>query len=134
MSSLYYLDVYVPSLYGKDKFFSALKCATLTTSDSLCSLFLWANPGLFFVYFCSFQKQFYRKIVDLSRIRTRIVGVEGKHADHLTTTTALCSLFVKDKVLQNGDTLLVPQTPMPTGKLQQRSVLPLVAHLPKSRV
>ena len=50
--------------------------------------FQWANPGLFFVYFRSFQYQFYRKIVDLSWILTRIIGVEGKHAEHLTTTTA----------------------------------------------
>ena len=28
------------------------------------------------------------KIVDLSGIRTRIVGVEDEHADHLTTPTA----------------------------------------------
>ena len=31
---------------------------------------------------------FYRKIVDFSGIRTRIVRVEGKHADYMTTTTA----------------------------------------------
>ena len=31
---------------------------------------------------------FYRKIVDSSGIRTRIVRVEGEHADHLTTTRA----------------------------------------------
>ena len=46
------------------------------------------QPRPLFVYFRSFQKQFYRKIVDLSGIRTRIVRVEGEHADHLTTTTA----------------------------------------------
>ena len=47
------------------------------------------QPRPLFVYFRSFQQQFYRKIVDHSGIRTRIVGVEGEHADHLTTTTAL---------------------------------------------
>ena len=46
------------------------------------------QPRPLFVYFRAFQQQFYRKIVDLSGIRTRIVGVEGEHADHLTTTTA----------------------------------------------
>ena len=46
------------------------------------------QPRPLFVYFRSFQEQFYRKIVDLSGIWTRIVGVEGEHADHLTTTTA----------------------------------------------
>ena len=43
----------------------------------------------FFVYFRSFQKQFYRKFVGFSWIWTQIVGVEGEHTDHLTTTTAL---------------------------------------------
>ena len=32
--------------------------------------------------------EFYRKIVDFSRIRSWIVGVEDEHAGHLTTTTA----------------------------------------------
>ena len=47
----------------------------------------WVNSGFFFVYFCSLQ-QFFRKIVDFSRNQTRIVRVEGEHADYLTTTTA----------------------------------------------
>ena len=38
-----------------------------------------------FAYFRSFQIQFYRKIVYVSGIRTRIIGVECEHADHLTT-------------------------------------------------
>ena len=29
-----------------------------------------------------------KKIADNSGIQTRITGVEGEHADHLTTTTA----------------------------------------------
>ena len=41
-----------------------------------------AIPGIFFVYFRSI------KIVDFSQIRTRIVGIEGEHADHLTATMA----------------------------------------------
>ena len=41
-----------------------------------------------FVYFRSFQIQFYRNNLDLSGIRTQIVRVEGEHTDHLTTTTA----------------------------------------------
>ena len=44
------------------------------------------QPRPLFVYFRSFQIQLNRKIVDFSGIRTRIVG---KHADHLTNTTAL---------------------------------------------
>ena len=37
------------------------------------------------------------KTVGFSRIRTRIVRVEGKHADHLTTTTAQIICFKKIK-------------------------------------
>ena len=41
------------------------------------------GPSLsLFVYFCSFQQQFDRKIVDLSRIRSRIVRIEAERADH----------------------------------------------------
>ena len=48
-----------------------------------------STPASFLVYFHSFQTQFLqKKTVGVSGIRTRIVGVEGKHADHLTTTTA----------------------------------------------
>ena len=36
--------------------------------------------------FILFKQIFTEKTVDISRIRTRIVGVEGEHADHLTTT------------------------------------------------
>ena len=46
-----------------------------------------------FVYFRSFQTQYDRKTVGVSRIRTRNVGVEGEHADHLTTTTAQENFF-----------------------------------------
>ena len=50
--------------------------------------FKWAFPGHFFVYFRSFQSQILQKNVGVSGNRTRIVGAEGEHADHLTTTTA----------------------------------------------
>ena len=42
------------------------------------------RPFLFI--FVLFNHNFYRK--NFSEIRTRIVGVEGKYYDHLTTTTA----------------------------------------------
>ena len=45
------------------------------------------HPGLFFVYFRSFQTINRIKTVNFSGIRTRIVRIEGEHADHLTTTT-----------------------------------------------
>ena len=54
------------------------------------------QPRPLFVYFRSFQTQFVKeKTVGFWGIRTRIVGVEGEHADNLTTTTANCiKLFV----------------------------------------
>ena len=51
--------------------------------------FYWANPGLCLVYYISFEHKFYGKIVDFSGIRTRIVRVEGTHADHLTNVTSI---------------------------------------------
>ena len=48
------------------------------------------QPRPLFVYFRSFQTQILQeKTVSVSRIRTWIVGVDGEHADHLTTTTAI---------------------------------------------
>ena len=44
----------------------------------------WAILGLFS------DSNFTEKTVGLSGIQTRIMGVEGKHADPLTTTTAQC--------------------------------------------
>ena len=40
---------------------------------------------LLLVYFHSFQVIFIEKILDFSAIRTRVVGIEGEYADHLTT-------------------------------------------------
>ena len=58
-------------------------------------LFKWANRGLFLVYFCSFQTQnFTEKTVGVCGIRTRIVRVEGEHADHLTTTVIKLNILV----------------------------------------
>ena len=45
------------------------------------------------VYVRSFRQQNLQKNVHLSGIRTRIIGEEGKHADHLTTTTANCFTY-----------------------------------------
>ena len=45
----------------------------------------WANPGLFSSLFSFVSTtNFTEKIGGVSRIRTQTVGVEGKHADHLT--------------------------------------------------
>ena len=60
-----------------------------TIVNKYLNLFLkWAIPGLFFVYVHSFQTKYSRKTAGFSWIRTQIVGIEGEHADHLTTTTA----------------------------------------------
>ena len=45
------------------------------------------HPRPLFDYFRSFQTIYRINTVGFSGIRTRIVGVEGEHADHLTTTT-----------------------------------------------
>ena len=50
--------------------------------------FKWAIPGLFLLYFSSFQTIYCVKNLDFSWIWTRIVRIEGEHADHLTPTTA----------------------------------------------
>ena len=47
------------------------------------SNFLTGQPRSLFV----FKKTLFWKIVNLSRIRTRIVGLQGEYADHSTTTT-----------------------------------------------
>ena len=55
--------------------------------DEIC-FFNGLSPATFF-NFRSFQTQILQKqTVCCSGIRTRIVGLEGEHADHLTTTTA----------------------------------------------
>ena len=51
--------------------------------------FLMAQPRPHFVYFRSFQHtNFIDETVGFSGIRTPIDSVDGKHADHLTATTA----------------------------------------------
>ena len=49
---------------------------------SIIIIIKWANPGLFLFIFVLFNNHFTEKIVDVSRNRNRIVGVEGEHADH----------------------------------------------------
>ena len=46
------------------------------------------QPRPLLIYFRSFRQQFCSKMLDFSGIRTRIVGLEGDQADHLTTTKA----------------------------------------------
>ena len=52
------------------------------------------QPRPLFVYFKYFKTQILQKKTEgFSRIRTRIVRVEGDHADHLTTTTAQLNIL-----------------------------------------
>ena len=60
------------------------------------------------VFINNFSCNFYTKIVDVSRIRTRIVGLDGYHANHLTTTTTTtkttqtCKNFIEFLPRWNG--------------------------------
>ena len=56
--------------------------------EPTAALIKWANPGLFLFIFILFKHKFTNKTLGFSRIRSRIVGYEGEHDDHLTTTTA----------------------------------------------
>ena len=47
-----------------------------------------SNSSLFLFIFFLVQHRFYRKNVYSYGSQTQIVGLEGKHTDHLTTTTA----------------------------------------------
>ena len=51
------------------------------------------QPWPLFAYFVIFKHKLCRKTVGLSGIRTRIIVVEGKHADHFTTTMAQQHIF-----------------------------------------
>ena len=68
--------------------FSNLESAPQSQMRALEIFFKMGQPRLLFVYFRSFQTQILWKTVGVSEIWTRIDGVEGKHSDHLTTTTA----------------------------------------------
>ena len=57
--------------------------------------FKWAHLGLFLFVFDLFKHKLYRKSVGVRGIRTRILRIEGEHADHLTTTTAQARILCK---------------------------------------
>ena len=63
--------------------------------NNLSVFICWSTPASFLFIFVLFQTQILqKKIVDFTRIWTQIVGVEGEHDDHLTTTTAQINLSV----------------------------------------
>ena len=57
------------------------------------------QPGLFLFIFVFSNTNFTEKTVGISRIQTRIVRVEGEHANHLTTTTALAKYDLVNQIL-----------------------------------
>ena len=59
-----------------------LQFTTMLVNTTFLKKKNWANPGLFLFIFVLFNNNFTEKIVDFSGNRTRIVGVEGEHADH----------------------------------------------------
>ena len=71
----------------------------LMSSDTI--LLKWACPGLFFFSWFS-HTNFTEKTVGVSGIRTRIVGVESEHADHLTTTTDLFKPLIAFSILHQS--------------------------------
>ena len=56
----------------------------------------------FFVYLCFFKKINTSKIACFSRIRSRIAGVEGEHADHYTTATTALVVVVSQNIASVG--------------------------------
>ena len=74
---------------------------------SIADLYLVFSSNLpaflaFLFIFVLFQRNFYSKNVGFSGSRTRIVGVQGEHADHLSTTT-ICTYFATLKFYNTGN-------------------------------
>ena len=75
-----------------------IKEIELLFSETILSIFNGPTQDSFLLIFVFINNNFNKKkIVDFSGIRTGIVGVEGKHADHLTITTALQSSLFASK-------------------------------------
>ena len=72
-----------------------------------CHYFCKTKPNLFLKMgqtrplFCVLLSFFTGKTVDVSEIRTQIVGKQGEHADRLTTTTAKGSQIFDETSLAN---------------------------------
>ena len=64
----------------------------------------WANIGPFLLFSFFSNTNFIEKTIGFSRIQTWIVGAEGEHADHSTTTTALVfNMFILPRYLDQID-------------------------------
>ena len=62
--------------------------------DVHCTFYKMGQQLTLFVYFLSFiTKILQKETVGFGGIQTRIVGVEGEHADHLTTPKAPSVLY-----------------------------------------
>ena len=60
-----------------------------------------ANTGLFLFILVLFIQKFYRKSIGFSVIQTQIVGVEGEHADQLTTIAVQLDEMFDSRVATN---------------------------------
>ena len=81
-------------------------------------------PASFFFIFVLFKHKFYRKKTEgFSRIQTRIVRVECKHADHLTTTTApLSKMKLSSVALEVANQLFLFQALQHALQQQQQNI------------
>ena len=71
---------------------------SVSRAKELHDLTKMGRSRLLFCLFSIFSAKIWQKNVDFSGIQTRIIGVEGEHTDHLTTTTVLDG--VTNEVLQ----------------------------------
>ena len=62
---------------------------------------IWPTPASFLFILVLFIQKFYRKSIGFSVIQTQIVGVEGEHADHLTTITVQLDEMFDSRVATN---------------------------------
>ena len=74
-----------------------------------------------FCLFLFFSNNFQNKTEDFSGIRPRIVGVEGEHADHLTTTTF--PLHICTQMVACEPSLSAAQSYSPTPRSGQLKLL-----------
>ena len=71
----------------------------ITLSQSSPRQLFWNGPTVFVL----FKNKFYKKTVGISTIRTRIVRLEGNHADHLTTTSTIFITLVFTETSKGQD-------------------------------
>ena len=93
--SIYFVTI-IEKIKIKWKFYGSVKSSwNVSLQSHYDGIVFFKKMGQPWPLFCLFpfffKHNLYRITVGVSGIRTRIVGVEGEHADHLTTTTARAS-------------------------------------------